>query len=71
MNYLDKNKWINNLNFSRFILKTLDLVPQPRMDSGSGNIPEAWKKFKHHLELIFKGLLVGKSAKERCAYLLL
>ena len=49
----------------------MDSVPQPRMDWESGNIPEAWKKFKQHLQLMFKGPLKGKSEEEKCAYLLL
>ena len=49
----------------------MDSVPQPRMDWESGNIPEAWKKFKQHLQLMFKGPLKEKSEEEKWAYLLL
>ena len=49
----------------------MESVPPPTMDWDSGNIPEAWKKFKQHLELMFKGPLKSKSEPEKCAYLLL
>ena len=41
------------------------------MDWESGNIPEAWKKIKQHLQLIFKAPRKGKSEEEKCVYLLL
>ena len=50
---------------------SMESVPAPRMDWESGNIPEAWKKFKQHLELMFKGPLKSKSEAEKCAYLLI
>ena len=49
----------------------MDSVPQPRLEWESGNIPEAWKKFKQHLQLMFKGPFKGKSEEEKCAYQLL
>ena len=36
------------------------------------NLPETWKRFKQHVQLIFSGLLRGKSEEELCcSYLLI
>lgn len=41
------------------------------MDWGSSNLPEAWRKFQNHVELVFKGPLQEKDEKTKCMYLLL
>ena len=32
-------------------------VPSPRMDWESKNLPDAWRKYKQHVELMFTGPL--------------
>ena len=46
-------------------------IHQPKMDWDSTNLPEAWQKFKLHVELIFKGALEEKGEYMQCSYLLL
>ena len=46
-------------------------IPQPRMDWESSNLPEAWKKFQQHVELVFNGPLKAKTEEVKCTYLLL
>lgn len=41
------------------------------MDWNSTNLPEAWKKFRQHVELIFNGPLKGKDEPILCSYLML
>ena len=36
-------------------------VQVPQMDWESQNLPETWKKFKEHAELMFSGPLAEKS----------
>ena len=35
-------------------------IPPPKMDWESTNLPEAWKKFQQHVDLIFSGPLSEK-----------
>ena len=46
-------------------------IPQPRMDWESGNLPEAWKAFKQHVELVFEGPIKEKPEEVKVTYLLL
>lgn len=46
-------------------------VPAPKMDWESANLPEAWRRFKQHAELIFSGPLREKREQDKCSYLLL
>ena len=46
-------------------------VPTPRMDWDSSNLPDAWRKFRQHVELMFSGPLSAKEEEEKCSYLLL
>ena len=46
-------------------------VPMPIMDWDSSNLPDAWRKFRQHVELMFLGPLSAKKEEERCSYLLL
>jgi hypothetical protein len=41
------------------------------MNWNSGNLPEAWKKFKQHAELMFSGPLKEKGEQEKISYLLI
>lgn len=41
------------------------------MNWDAGNLPEAWRKFKLHVELMFSGLFKKKGEDEKCSYLLL
>ena len=43
----------------------------PRMDWDSSNLPDAWRKFRQHVELMFSGPLSAKREEEKCSYLLL
>ena len=49
----------------------LNGVPPPSMDWNSTNLPEAWRQFYEHAELIFKGPLKGKGDDVQITYLLL
>ncbi|KAJ8332653.1 hypothetical protein SKAU_G00424420 [Synaphobranchus kaupii] len=46
-------------------------VPTPRMDWDSSNVPDAWRKFRQHIELMFSGPLRAKEEEGKCSYLLL
>ena len=46
-------------------------IPPPKMDWDSTNLPEAWKKFQQHVDLIFTGPLADKEESILCKYLLL
>lgn len=46
-------------------------VPSPRMDWDASNLPEAWRKFKLHVELMFSGPFKKKGEDEKCSYLLI
>uniref|UniRef100_A0A674EBM2 Gypsy retrotransposon integrase-like protein 1 n=1 Tax=Salmo trutta TaxID=8032 RepID=A0A674EBM2_SALTR len=46
-------------------------VPSPRMDWESTNLPDAWRKYKQHVELMFTGPLKERGEEEKCSYLLL
>lgn len=46
-------------------------VPTPRMDWESSNRPDAGRKFRQHVELMFSGPLRAKEEEEKCSYLLL
>ena len=46
-------------------------VPAPKMDWEGSNLPENWKKFQAHVELIFKGPLKEKDEEIKVTYLLL
>lgn len=46
-------------------------VPSPHMDWDANNLPEAWRRFKLHVELMFSGPFKKKTEEEKCSYLLL
>lgn len=46
-------------------------VPPPVMDWVFTNLPEAWRKFQQHAQLIFGGPLNIKEEEEQCSNLLL
>ena len=46
-------------------------IPAPVMNWEAINLPEAWKKFHQHVELIFQGPLKSKKEEEKVSYLLL
>jgi len=46
-------------------------VPTPRMDWDSTNLPEAWRRFQQHAQLMFNGPLCEKEEADKCSYLLL
>lgn len=41
------------------------------MDWDSSNLPDAWRKFRQHVQLMFSGPLHAKDEEEKCSYLLL
>lgn len=41
------------------------------MDWDANNLPEAWRKFKLHVDLMFSGPFKKKGGDEKCSYLLL
>ena len=43
----------------------------PRINWSSDNLESKWTKFENHAKLMFIGPLAGKTAKQRCAYLLI
>ncbi|KAL0968110.1 hypothetical protein UPYG_G00262530 [Umbra pygmaea] len=52
--------------------KRVRLQPElPKMDWDSTNLPEAWRRFKQHAELVFSGPLREKREQDKCSYLLL
>ena len=46
-------------------------VSTPQMKWNDTNLPEAWDKFKRHVQLMFNGPLKDKSEEEHVAYLLI
>ena len=40
------------------------------MDWDAENLPERWKRFRQHVELMFSGPLAAKKEEEKCSYLL-
>lgn len=46
-------------------------MPTPRMDWESTNLPDAWRKFRQHVELMLSGPLLAKTEPVKCSYLLL
>lgn len=46
-------------------------MPSPRMDWDASNLPDAWRRFKQHVQLMFAGPLKKLQETERCSYLLL
>lgn len=46
-------------------------VPTPKFEWDSTNLPDQWRKFKSHVELIFNGPLKEKSEAVKVNYLLL
>ena len=43
----------------------------PQMDWEAENLPERWKRFRQHVELMFSGPLSSKKEEEKCSYLLI
>ena len=41
------------------------------MDWDAENLPERWKRFRQHVELMFSGPLAAKKEEEKCSYLLI
>ena len=41
------------------------------MDWTAENLPECWKRFRQHVELMFRGPLSAKEEQEKCSYLLI
>ena len=46
-------------------------LQSPQMDWEVGNLPERWKHFRQHVELMFSGPLAAKKEDEKCSYLLI
>lgn len=46
-------------------------IKPPELDWHSSNLPDAWKQFKQHTELIFSGPLKETDEEVQCTYLLL
>lgn len=46
-------------------------VQSPQMDWDAENLPERWKRFRQHVELMFSGPLAAKKEEEKCSYLLI
>ena len=44
-------------------------IPLTNIDWSSSNLPEAWKKFEQHVNLIFTGALKEKTEEEKVSYL--
>ncbi|XP_065557841.1 uncharacterized protein LOC136025782 [Artemia franciscana] len=49
----------------------MDSTPAPSINWSSPNLKSEWRKFKRHYELMFSGLLSGKSDAVKCSYLLI
>ena len=54
-------------------MSRMDLVSVqiPQMDWESENLPERWKRFRQHVELMFRGPIATKKEEEKCSYLLI
>ena len=46
-------------------------MPAPKIDWDSSNLPDAWRRFKQHVELMFSGPLKDRSEEQKCSFLLL
>ena len=46
-------------------------VPSPMMNWNSENLPDAWKRFRQHADLMFSGPLLSESEAEKVSYLLI
>ena len=46
-------------------------VQCPQMDWEAENLPERWRRFQQHVELIFNGPLSSKKEEKKCSYLLI
>lgn len=46
-------------------------VPTPTIDFDATNLPEEWRKFKQHVELVFKGPMLDKDDSVKATYILL
>lgn len=46
-------------------------VHTPKMDRDSSNLPDAWRRFKQHAQLMFTGPLKINTEEETCSFLLL
>ena len=46
-------------------------IPSYQIDWSNTNLPDQWKKFQQHVELIFKAPLKAKDEEEKVSYLLL
>ena len=46
-------------------------VQSPQMDWDAENLPERWKRFRQHVELMFSGPLAARKEEEKCSYLLI
>ena len=46
-------------------------VQSPQMDWEAENLPERWKRFRQHVEIMFSGPLATKKEEEKCSYLLI
>ena len=46
-------------------------VQSPQMDWDAENLPERWKRFRQHMELMFSGPLAAKKEEEKYSYLLI
>ena len=51
--------------------KDLARVRSPQLDLESENLPERWKRFRQHVELMFSVSLASKNEEEKCNYLLI
>ena len=46
-------------------------MQSPQMDWDAENLPERWKRFRQHVELMFSGPFAAKKEEEKCSYLLI
>ncbi|XP_014667306.1 PREDICTED: uncharacterized protein LOC106808905, partial [Priapulus caudatus] len=46
-------------------------IPVPKMEWDSSNLPEAFKRFKQHIQLVFDGPLTDKDEAVKCKYFML
>ena len=42
-------------------------VQSPQTDWEAENLPERWKRFRQHEELLFSGPLAAKKEEEKCS----